>query len=377
MMRTALNFRTNSIYIIPEYSRGLGTMKKKEEPPLSRVIEQKEIVDDLISPYFRDDSEELSGLMSLNKEYYTFFKEDRHQRLAYSVTKYLKLGKQNIANKILEQYPEIMINLLLYYIASGNQDEVEKILTKHPELLLEYGSVTDFSMRMFKGITPLKLVMWTMDVRYMADKILNYIPNNEKGEKIRENLILQFNEVQQQGVKYRLNNVYYTESYFDINPLITELIIYIKNYKKWNYNECTKQWCKIGKMQIKLPANFRQHLCDTNISLVPTPTFEHNEFKRSLKFSNVFGEKEKDREWGSDVPNLGVHFGIFRGDNHKAITGFEPYTTCPTDSMVEIDLLALTTLYKKRINDYERLKKKLMYPQVPLINNSANGSTIY
>ncbi len=241
------------------------------------------------------------------------------QRIEDAFVRYVYKDNQNTINEMLNKYPELKIHQLLGYIASGNQDEAEKMLKEHPELLLQSGSVIDPSARLFKNIKPFELVIWTMDVRYMANMVLKCIPKDERGEKIRSELLKQYQKVIEDfdaekktgGVQYTLNSEKHHEKYFDFQPLIKALDTRVKNYDSWTDDQCLKHWITvIGAEQSTLPMHVRHHYCDLDERFFPTPTFDKKELKRSLEF---FSAKKKGLVLWGEIDGLGVDFAIFRG----------------------------------------------------------------
>lgn len=247
------------------------------------------------------------------------------------------------------------------YLASGNQEEAAKILKEHPELLVHSGSVIDPSGRHFKKIKPFELVLWTMDVRYMANMVLDCIPKDEKGKEIRIELLKQYKAVIEDfdaekktgGVHYTLNGEKHHEKHFDFQPLINALDTYVKNHDGWNKRERKIHWCQaVGKKQGMLPMHVRHHYCDPDESFDPTPTFDKKELKRNLKFYNHV--KNEELVWDSGLVGLGINFGISRADSESE---------CGTESgrgAVEIDLAAVISLCKMRMGELELLKKQLV-----------------
>ena len=81
---------------------------------------------------------------------------------------------------------------------------MEAILKQHPEDLLVYRPLRDISGAEF-SITLFQHAIWTKDVRYMANMILDCLPKNEQGEKIRVEMVRQSEEQMNKGAMYQLN----------------------------------------------------------------------------------------------------------------------------------------------------------------------------
>lgn len=285
------------------------------------------------------------------------------QRLEDAFVRHVAKGNQKIVDAMLSKHPEFKIHQLLGYIASGNQDEAEKMLEQNPELLLQSGSVIDPSGRLFEKIKPFELVLWTMDVRYMANMVLDCIHKAKEGDEIRIELLKQYKAVIEDfdaekktgGVRFTLNGKRHHEKHFDWQPLLNALNTYIENYDYWGV-ERDEHWCTVvGQEQQMLPMHVRHHYCNPEEPFNPPPTFNKKELKRTLKFYNYFSEVEEI--WNAGLIGLGVHFGILRSAAH-----FTPATGMPRVAPVSCDLSALRNLCKVRTEDLGLLKIKLLEP---------------
>lgn len=290
-----------------------------------------EIYTQNISPLFKSNSKELSNLSLTNKKFYTLFQPNR------------------------------LINTLLHHVVFGNHDTVEKKLRENPELMVQKSSVIDPSGRYFKHISAFELVLWTLDVRYMGQMMLDCVPRDKKGGKIREELQIQFNTVRDIGVTYTFENNTVTESHFNFKPLIDALDGYIQNYTPWTDLECFKYLCSVvGKEQFKLPVHVRHHYCDPDESFTPTPEFTKKKLQRTLTLYNSLGSEEESEEecieriWNECLNGLGEHFIIFRSGEPGAV-----WTSTPLEGAVLGDCNALVELHKQRTKDMELLQETL------------------
>ncbi|MCL9683145.1 hypothetical protein [Legionella maioricensis] len=300
------------------------------------------------------------SLFAFNKNCYH---ANQPQRIKDAFVRYVSKNNQKAVQEMLNTHPEFKIHQLLGYIASGNQDEAEQMLKEHPELLLQSGSVIDPSGRHFKNIRPFELLLWTMDVRYMANMVLHCIPQDKKGDEIRIELLKQYKTVIEDfdvekktgGVHFTLNGEKHHEKHFDFKPLINALDTYAKNYDDWTVKERRAHWCKvIGKEQRMLPMNVRQHYCDPDESFYPTPTFDKQELKRGLKLHTF--AKDEDDIWNSGLIGLGEDFGITRCDG---VGGAWEVMGGGGRPLATIDLAAISALCKMRTIDLGLLKKQL------------------
>ncbi|MBA3537803.1 MAG: hypothetical protein H0T84_14540 [Tatlockia sp.] len=158
----------------------------------------RELYEERICSDFKSNSKELSSLALTSKAFYTLFQ------------------------------PKRLVDTLLHHVAWGNQDGAEKMLKTCPELMIKKGAIIDPSMRYFKNISAFELVLWTLDVRYMATMMLNCLPNDATGLKIAKALKAQYEYFDKNGVTYTLDKETITEKHFDFSDLINALQSLIK-----------------------------------------------------------------------------------------------------------------------------------------------------
>lgn len=307
----------------------------------------------------------LSSLVHNKNCYYAL----QPQRIEEAFVRHVFKDNKRTVNEMLNKHPEFTIHQLLGYIALGNQDEAEKMLNKQPELLLQSGSVIDPSGRFFKKIKPFELLLWTMDVRYMANMVIDSVRKAKNGEEIRVELLKQYKAVIENfdaqkktgGVHYTLNGKKHHEKHFDFQPLINALDIFVKNYVDRHPNECKRHWCQVvGKEQSMLPMHVRQHYCDPDVSFGPTPSFDKKELKRNLKFYHYVNNDEV--VWNSKLIGLGVDFGIMRACFWKRPEGRGGWPGGAERLGAKLDLAAMRGLCNKRTVDLKLLKEQLLQP---------------
>jgi hypothetical protein len=237
----------------------------------------------------------------------------------------------------------------------------EKMLGTYPELLLERGTAIDPSGRKFTNISAFELVLWTLDVRYMGQMIMNCLPQNEEGEKIRKQLLEQYVQFEKiGGVTYEYQGQTYTEKHFDFEPLLNALKTYGGKLAQWTFEQCQNYWCTvIGMIQRDLPAHVRQHYCNTDEPFHPLPQFNHKEFSRTLHLENCVTDEEQI--WNEEVDKkLGIDFAI---EGARGGVLFQENAACRLRAVhVNYDLAALTRLRTVRMQDYALLKKQLECP---------------
>lgn len=161
-----------------------------------------------------------------------------------------ELAKQSSVNPSSQsQAQQQELNALLKWVVEGHLIEAENLLKKMPELSLMEGNVTDLSGREFKNITPLQYAFWALDVE-MIEVILKYL---DKGEAFNQITAFERNpeKYSQYGVQY------------DVSDLVNKMQGYIKNYSKWNEDECENYWqTEVGGAQRQCPAWMIYGMCE-------------------------------------------------------------------------------------------------------------------
>jgi hypothetical protein len=245
-----------------------------------------------------------------------------------------------------------LINSLLWYVAAGEQDNAQKLLKQYPELLLERGTVTDYSGRTFSNISAWELMRWNGDTLHMGNMLIKSLPEDANGEEIRAHLVDQNKQFDKLGVTYALEGKNYRDTSFNYSPLIKAYKEYIANYDTWTIEQRKTHWCtKVGKEQRYLPAHVVNHYCDPNTPFYPTPTFDERTLKRILSFENY---KPDDEElwWSKDTSTntstkklLGINYGAARSDR---VGARQMETIWAKDDGAEADLAAVLALEKRR-----------------------------
>ena len=248
-------------------------------------------------------------------------------------------------------------NKLFALAGSAEQDKMEVILRKHPELLSVYAPLKDISGRVFNNITVFQHALWTGDVRYMANMMLDCLQNHEEGESIRVELLRQYEEFMENGLSYELNGKSYQEKQFSLQPLIDALTAYVENYNNWTYEECCAHWCtQVGISQTLLPAHIRHHYCDSEESFWDNPTFTKEKFTRSLTFYNFI--QSSHSLWTESLVGLGFKFGISGGVERSGPACVRQGSGCGARR----DLAATEALCKVRTGDLPLLIQRLQNP---------------
>ncbi|MBA3537151.1 MAG: hypothetical protein H0T84_11165, partial [Tatlockia sp.] len=252
------------------------------------------------------------------------------------------------------------ISQFLLAVAHGEYDEVAILLEDNIDLLLHKGRVTDYSGRTFFNISGFQYALWALD-KHMWLKILNCLPQNETGAKIKAELYKQYQELKEKGVAYELNGKRIRENHFDFeNTIIKELRIQansgnsVINDKRWVEN--------VGSAQKQLPMHVVYEYC-SNVSFGPGPVPEFIEQPLPLlekQFFNMIGHKYED--WFHSDSRLGVDIAISKwnwaiGSAGRWTDGY-PW---PSDHL-QRELLAMETLYDVRTADFKDLESRLLEP---------------
>ncbi len=311
------------------------------------------------------DEKSQSSLALTNKMFgHSVFQQDR---IKTKLLHYMAAGKLDMLVKLLVIRPDLrsdiqpLVQSALFKLAGfGEQDKMEIILKIYPEFFYTYAPLKDISnvypiinKENCKGITLFQHAVWAGDVRYMCNMMLDCLPKNEDGEKIKAELLRQYKELMEHGVVYEVDGKRHVEKQFSLQSLLGGLSQYVTNYEGWTWEERELHWCKdAGLPQTLLTAHFRHHYCDPEESFWNTPSFTKAKLIRSLEFYNyVKGEKQL---WDDGLVDLGSDFGI---------SGVGAAEGCGWAAAGECDLRALTALCEVRTKtDLPALMTRLQSP---------------
>ena len=307
------------------------------------------------------------GQVSADEEYspgYINLQEEKETKRSLSETN----------NNGYRIFHEPRVNKLLYAIVTGDQDKAERMIKKRPEILLEEGCVTDYSNQTFSKVKAFAIAKWLGDVKYGCPMILDCLPQNEEGERIRQDLVEQEKTLREKGLTYRLKNgeLKTNQKPFDYSELINALQEYVDNYDNWSPDKREAHWCKVvGHAQRNLPVHVVAHYCDPEVPFYPTPEFNKDRRPQCLDFYNYLtGKTEFWFAPVSDSDGLGVGFGIVRGlRGARAVLGGL--------GQVGDELCAIKALCKERKSDEALLMQRLQTPiQKPEVSQDRETCTI-
>jgi hypothetical protein len=257
-----------------------------------------------------DESQEIKSMRALQ---FPNFRTNviKTNRILTRLAQFAAEGKVKQVAKLTTIRPDLRLQVLFTLAGLGAQDEMEVILKEHPEDLLAYRPLRDISGAVFEHISIFKHAIWTKDVRYMANMMLDCLPQNAKGEEIRLKLVEQYKELMSNGVVYYLHGVKHAnELHFNLQPLITALSTYVENYNHWTEEQREKHWCTVvGLAQTLIPAHIRHHYCDPGEGFGNNPDFKKPKLKRSLEIFNWL--LKESQLWTEGLVGLGSDFGIY------------------------------------------------------------------
>lgn len=284
--------------------------QQKTEYPLDEILNNDAIT--VISSHL-DKTDEPQELKSMRRRHFPLFRTDIIQtnRILDKLAQYAYDGNITRVASLVNIRPDLRIQVLFTLAGLGAQDEMEAILKQHPEDLLLYRPLRDISGAVFEPIPLFKYAIWTKDVRYMANMMLDCLPKNALGEQIRLKLVEQYKELMADGVVYYLHGVKHAnERHFNLQPLITALRTYVEHYNGWTEKERELHWCTIvGLAQTLIPAHIRHHYCDPEEAFWDNTSFKKPKLKRTLEIYNwIVG---KSQLWSEGLVGLGSNFGIY------------------------------------------------------------------
>lgn len=90
---------------------------------------------------------------------------------------------------------------LLRLITRKDRDytRIEAMIKKDSSFLTIKGAITDYAGHSFSQISPFEYALWTLD-KDLPNKLLDYIPNNPEGERIKTALKAQYEKAHPPGV---------------------------------------------------------------------------------------------------------------------------------------------------------------------------------
>jgi hypothetical protein len=261
-------------------------------------------------PTFKLNANVITHINSFSTTLFSYESTSRKNRLLNRLKEYAAAGNVAKVAGLRNIRPDLSTPVLFTLAGLGAQDEMEPILKQHPEDLLVYRPLRDISGAQFSHISLFQHAIWTKDVRYMANMMLDSLPHNEQGETIRLEMVRQYEELRDQGVAYELNGeLHQGEQHFSLQPLIRALETYFTEYNNWTDEQRQEHWrTVVGLAQRLLPAHIRHHYCDPDELFCDKPNFKKPKLKRSLEIYNWVAKRYQ--LWGEGLVGLGVDFAV-------------------------------------------------------------------
>ncbi|KTD44287.1 hypothetical protein [Legionella parisiensis] len=246
----------------------------------------------------------------------------------------------------------IDVRKLSYHEVRGEHDLVQEILRENIYLMVQKGTITDCSGRIFENTSAFEYALWALD-EPMWVMMLECLSENEENKKILAILRAQYNQIKGKGVTYSLNGETMTEKHFDFeNTIIKELQIQVnsKNAPS-NWTAIDKQWRNgVGGAQKLLPMHVVHAYCSEDPFDSVSPFTSRS--KPSQQFYNWVTHQYEN--WFTVISKLGSHFAIYKVGRKWAVGD-----DSAEGQDVAHDLNALKALFKTRTMAFFNLEARL------------------
>lgn len=264
-------------------------------------------------------------------------------RMLAALQKYLAIGKWESFESLINIKPDLTTQALkikLFALASyAKQTEIRNILQEYPEWVTIYRPLDDISGHFFNKITIFQHARWSGDIYYMCNMILDCLPINDLGEKLRIELLRQFHEINKKIEVYDPQGEKQRVAQFDLQILLDAYTLYTEEYDHYDDSDKSKQWVNlVGKAQNLLPAFIRQLICNSLhvrstsvpqrpnwLSLMEEYDFRQEEFIRTLEVFRYDDDRRNNqpnrRLWDKTLEGVGEKYAINSGYNGAWLGG--------------------------------------------------------
>lgn len=285
-------------------------------------------------------------------------------------TQHLQLFKPFTEVRKLSQF--------LHHVTHGNHEAVTAmLLAGDMSLFYRKGLVTDCSGRAFANISGFEYALWALD-KHMWTTILDCLPQDQEGSKIRQLLKGQYDNLDKKSITYILNGETITEQHFDFeNTIIKELQMQINminavkekviniysDAKKEDLNAINKQWREdVRRAQKLFPMHVVYEYCsDELFSSEPEFISQPNSSTKIFncltnEYENWFSVDSEQESWSFSGKPVAIYRSLAAQRGQKgACAGSD----CFTQYWASNDLSFIQKLYRVRTNDFINLKSQL------------------
>lgn len=293
---------------------------------------------------------------------------DKYQKAAEILKKHPKLLHETVnftegtgpSKKEIEVSPfQLLANQVLEHVVNGRQDEAEFILKDHPEVMFEKGYVKDPGGRTFDSISPFEYAIWSRD-RHMWNMLIKQVQLQPDAERFAL-------------MKKEANEQYKCIADADYHhdfPLLNALSIYVEACKNSTDDELDKLWLEVGKAQSETVAHVRDEYLRPDRSFEPIPgsppDFKEAKLPRNSDFYNYVTHRAE--KWWPLDSRLGIDFAICRYNKRGRARG---HPRGDGRGGLGCDLPAVTALCKVRTEEFKLLGEQLLnLHQKPEVVNS-------
>jgi membrane-bound inhibitor of C-type lysozyme len=243
-----------------------------------------------------------------------------------------------------------LVNLFLNFVVNRQDDiSLRQRLLQDPSLIVKRGTVSH-SSGTFSNISAFEYAFWAKD-KHLWTMMLCWIPENEKGLVILEELLVQLEAMEKEPISYMRNNELITEKHFDLdNTLIKALQEYldIKESDALGESKLSEKWREgVGIAQSILPKHvIHEYVADR--------VFSHDFTKEpEIERGYTWYWSDKWRQPAAAV--LGVDYAILKVlDNTEVVEN-----PCDRKNSVKENLTAMQALSQERTKDCYKLKAQL------------------
>ena len=256
------------------------------------------------------------------------------------------------------------ISAFLTYVVQGQQDKVRAMLQQDPQLLLEEGSVTDYSSRVFTKVTAYEYAYWARDI-YMFAMFIDFADHMTK-----QVMLEGIDAIKSVGLNYQQNSIIVKESkHFDLKPLLKALSTFLENCDDWG-RLC--QWAALAQAreqiwleQRNVPTHIMNEYCHPNRAFDPLPEFYDDIFPRCLNYYNKVADVTMAIFPLSTNSELRNKFPLLRGSRVGQALAEHPHMIPPSTykSAVNADFEAISFLEQTRIHYLQEFYTWLTTPE--------------